>query len=234
MKTPLPPSLIPIATLRRPLLTLLLLPVIGSASAATLQLDITTIYSGPGVPAGPTPWVAVTVDDSFGDANTVRLTIDAVGLVGDEFISDIYLNFNPILDSTALSFTPIANPTIDPIVNSISTGENAFMANGNGDFDIFFDFPPPPGATASKFTSGKVVVFDLTYTSAITANSFAYQSVDGNHTNTYAEAHVLSLGDGGEYSAWIGAPVAALEIPEPSSTALLGLGGLALMLRRRR
>ncbi len=47
--------------------------------------------------------------------------------------------------------------------------------------------------------------------------------------NWYVNVHTSNFG-GGE----IRGQVTATAIPEPSSTALLGLGGLALLLRRRR
>ena len=230
MKNTHTPLLISMTAFRRPLLALLLLPVLGSASAATLQLDIDTVFSGPGVPEGTTPWIAVTLDDSVGGANTVRLTMETVGLVDTEFASEIYLNFNPNLDPTALSFAQVVNPT-GLGLSDIDTGINLFKADGDGFFDIFFNFP----TSGSTFTKEKVVVFDLTYTSAITADSFKYKSVEGGGNGSYfAAAHIQSIG---EDSSWIGAPDAVSEgpgIPEPSSTALLGLGALALMLRRRR
>ena len=217
-----------------PLLALLSVPILGSASAATLQLNIDSIFSGPGVPEGPTPWVAVTVDDSYGVAITVRRSIEAVGLVGIEYISEIYLNFDSTLDSTNLSFTEITNPTSMNPATDISTGNNLYKANGDGFFDIHFDFPPPPGNFASKFTSGETVVIDLTYTSAISADSFAYQSVNSQGGyDPFAAVHIKSIGPN-EESVWSGAPVAAFEIPEPTVGGLLVMSTLCLLNIRRR
>jgi hypothetical protein len=203
---------------------LLLLPV-SAAQALTISFDLDYEFSGATAPAGPSPWMTVTFDDSFGGANTVRLTIDNVGLVGTESATGIYLNFDPALDATLLSFTAVDNS--DSVPNAINTGTDAFMADGDGFFDIQFDMPPAPGAFGPRFSAGESIVYDLTYTSAITASSFDYFSVMGGGTGTYqAAAHVQSIGLAGEDSGWIG------PVPEPSTGTLLGLG-LLLAVRRR-
>lgn len=209
-----------------------MLPV-GPAAATILSFGLDVEFSGGTAPAsGTQPWVSFTLDDSFGDANTVRLTMSAdnlTGGTGGENIDGFYFNFDPLLDPTLLTFTVVNNAASTP--NSINTGVNAFMADGDGSFDIFFDFPPPPGSGAARFTGGEVVIYDITYTSAISASSFIFPSEEGGGNGSYlAAAHILRTGDGTE-SGWIGV---SSVIPEPQTGALLGIGLALLGLRRKR
>jgi hypothetical protein len=64
-------------------------------------------------------------------------------------------------------------------------------------------------------------------------------AVDGNQSTLFAHGDVATAGSytetfGGDVSSATVLAFEAAAIPEPSSTALLGLGGLALILRRRR
>ena len=201
----------------------LLLPA-SAAQAASISFDLDYEFSGATDPAGPGPWMTVTFDDAFGGANTVRLTISNGGLIGDESVGQIYLNFDPALNAALLSFAAVDNSASVP--NAILKGTDAFMADGDGFFDILFDMPPAPGTPGPRFTAGESIVYDLTYTSAISASSFDYFSVMGGGAGSYqAAAHVQSIGVG-EDSGWIG------PVPEPSTGMLLGLG-LLLAVRRR-
>jgi len=196
----------------------------GTAGATTLTLDMSVEFSGGTPPAGGIPWVTATFDDSFGGANTVRLTISNTNLTGDEFNAAIYLNFDPNLDASLLTFTAFDNSASGP--NSVTGLNDDFMADGDGFFDILFDMPPPPGD--DKFSAGESIIYDLTYTSAITAGSFDYGSVLGGGNGSFLAAAHIQETAGGE-SGWVGAP-----IPEPSTALLLGLGLVGLSLQRRR
>ncbi len=199
----------------------------GSASAQlTFPLDVE--FSGGADPLGPTPWLSITFDDSFGGATDVRITIDALNLAGSEFASGVYVNFDSALDPTLLSFVAVDNSDSVP---TISTGIDAFKADGDGFFDILFDFPTSSGA---EFGSGESVIYDISYTAAIAESSFDFDSAPGGGNGTFkAAAHVQSIGTGGE-SGWIGSTGAL--VPEPNSALLLvsGLLGLAFAGSRRR
>lgn len=203
------------------LIGLLLSPC--SALGATITHSLDFEFSGGQNPAGPSPWVDITFDDSFGGPNTVRVTISNTNITANEFNSAVYLNFDPALDPTALSFSAIDNSASTP---TISTGVDAFKADGDGFFDILFDFPPPPGQPAAKFTAGESVIYDITHTSAISASSFDFQSAPGGGNGSHpAAAHIQGIAGGG--SGWIG-------VPEPATAWLLVMAAAAGAAMRRR
>jgi hypothetical protein len=57
--------------------------VTSVATAATLTLGLDYEFSGGAEPvSATTPWVTITLDDSFGGPNTVRMTFEATNLTG--------------------------------------------------------------------------------------------------------------------------------------------------------
>ena len=214
------------ARLRRPAIVALgcglaLCLTASSAQATSLIFDLDFEFSGATEPEGAGPWVRITFDDNTGDPNSVNLTIDAIGLTGTETLASMYLNFDePPLDPTLLTFNVIDNSASIP--TSINTGANLFQADGDGLFDIDFEFPPPPGSPFSdRLTAGESVIYELVYPSAIDASSFDFLSEMGGGAGSYfAAAHIQSIGVGSE-SGWIGA---AGPVPEPTTGLMIGLG----------
>jgi hypothetical protein len=135
-----------------------------------------------------------------------------------------------------LNFAVVGTPGSVP--NSILTGVNAFQADGDGKFDVLFDFPPPPGSTAARFTAGETVVYDITYTGigSLSAHSFRFPSAPGGgHGPFTSAAHVQRIGISDEDSGWIGDTGLNnhMIVPEPAAICLMMLA-LGLLATQRR
>ena len=211
-----------------------LLAWLGAAPAASATLDfgLDIEFSGGQAPAGPSPWVTASFDDATGDPTSVLLTIAAPGLMGGangEYMAEISFNFDPVLDPTLLSF--VAVDTLDIGATTVGTGANLFMSDGDGDFDIMFDFPPPPGTPAGRFTGGDAVTYEIFYAGGnIDVSSFDFFSDMGGGQGTFlAAAHVQNTtGAGSGGSGWIGA------VPEPATAGMVAMGVIVLGCARRR
>ena len=200
---------------------------IERARATVISWDLNVEFSTGFEPVGLAPWLRATVDDDD-TPGSVTLTMSDLNLTGGgEHVNNWNFNLDPSLDPTLLSFSA---PTVvlgafGPITPT--TGENFFQADGDGFFDIMFNFDTTNGVN-SKFGSGDAVSFDITL-AGITAGSFNFLSlVDGNPGIFFTAAQVGGIGDNDE-SGWIG------FVPEPSTAALLIIGAIALLpIARRR
>jgi hypothetical protein len=205
----------------------ILLPA-AAVRATSLSFNLDVPFSGADQPAGTTPWITATFDDSFGDANTVRLILSATNLVLSESVTGWYFNFDPDLDPTQLTFNAVDNS--DAVPNAINTGVDSFLANGDGMYDIQFDLPPPAGSFPARLTGGETIIYDVSYVSPITVASFDFFSAEGGGQGAFlSAAHIGGIGPAGDGSGWIG-------VPEPSTALLFALGvmGLAISRGRRR
>ena len=139
------------------------------ARATTNILNLYFTLAGK-APGGGLPWLTRTLQDGF-QPNSVRLTFDAINLVGNEFVSAWYFNLNPDLNPTTLSFSLVSNPTA-LTVSSIGAGSNTFKAGSGGYYDLLVDFPTPPGAFSAKFTAGEKVIIDVTRSGGLSVGDF--------------------------------------------------------------
>jgi len=217
---------------------LFIIAVSGHAVADTLILKPNVEFSVNTPPVNTPPWMTATFIDV--SPNTVRLTMSADNLTGTEFISKWFFNF----EGTAadLSFSFVSGFSTGPQYDQVYLGEsNNTKADGDGYYDIGFYFPTSSG---SRFDAGKTVVYDITYTSAITAASFNFFSTPGGGNGSYlTAAHVQGIapdsqgycgngsyvGTGGTCSGWVGT---TSVVPEPVSSTLFIVGAASLGFRR--
>lgn len=206
----------------------------NQALALTFNLD--TEFSGATAPVGTTPWLTATFDDALPSPSTVTLSMDIANLTAAEFVDEWLFNLNPALDPTALIFTYVSG-----IAASISTGVNFQQADGDGRFDIRFDFPNAPPST--RFGAGDAPsVYTISGIPTLTAASFDFSSVQGGGQGTFhSAAHIQAIGSDAEQSGWIGdsggdgGDGGVNPIPEPGTILLFvqGLFGLAFYGRKR-
>ena len=214
-----------------PAVALLAATFTAPVGATTVTFNLGTVFSSGAVaPDGPAPYATVFFDDG-GGFGTVIMTVDVASTVGAADMDQLYLNFDSTFNMALLNFTydpASTGPDAEngELGNGIFVGTDAFQSDGDGAYDILFDFPPPPGASAFRFSAGETVIYTITSSEAITASSFNFLSAEGGGEGTYlAAAHFLSTGPDGQDSAWVGAGV----IPVPAAVWLFGSGLLGLI-----
>jgi hypothetical protein len=184
------------------------------AKGLTFGLDY--IFSGPGIPGNPGPWGTATFSDVSGG---VQLTMNGSGLSGSEFFGSWYFNLNSSLNPASLNFAAQSNVGVDPSSVAIGQGANAFKADGDGFFDILFDFA---SSGANRFGAGDSLTYLITGIPGLSAADFNFTSVGGPISGYHTAAHLQASSVNGQ-SLWTadgdtpGGPV-----PEPMTYLVLG------------
>lgn len=190
----------------------------ANATAGVLY-EFNNVYSGSSV-SQAAPWLEAAFQDD--GPNQVLLTISATDLAGGsnpEFLGELDFNFNPNTPSNVndLSFAFQSGSSGITAV-APGTGEDAFKADGDGYYDINFNFK-----NDSSFQQGDSLTYLITTApgTSLSAADFAYVSTSPGGTSGpfYAAAHIQ--GGTGGFSAWIepgGGPM-PVPVPEPGAPA---------------
>lgn len=181
-------------------------------------------------PSGPPPWLKVAFDDED-TPGSVLFELTALNLVDKEFVSKLYLNFDPALDVTGLIFD-------DPVkvgqfsVPSVSLDEDGWNVAGSGRYDIKLKFSTSnKGGGTKRFGAGESLLFAISGIPTLTADSFDFFSTGGGNGAFPLAAHIQSINCGD--SGWV-TDAGGGVIPEPVTMTLMSAGGLVILRRRRR
>jgi len=200
-----------------------------STTQAAVIFDFNNAFSGSPPAATNTPWLEAQFQDVT--PGTVRLTVFNLGLSGSENIDQLYFNLATNLDPLGLTFSGLSASGSDlPI---ISQGADQFKADGDGKYDILFNFAQG-GTTTNRFDGTDTFTCLISGIPGLTANDFNYLSLPaGGAGPFFAAGHVQRIG-AGSLSGWISATSSGTVsmVPEPHLASFFWLGaGLWLAVR---
>ena len=212
--------------------------------ATTLEFSLDTSFPGSDKPDpdGTGPWLNAFFDDE-NTAGSVLLTLNATLTDPDpgdpNKVGLWYFNLDPSLDSKKLSFEVVADGSYAYTAPNakIKTGNNKQKADGDGYYDIEFDFPTKNDPTIrSPFDNSDSITYLIESDQTIWATSFNFESVPGSSGDSgeglwYTAAHIQSILTDPPGSTWIGdgggsggGGGGGVVIPEPATMLLLGSG----------
>jgi len=210
-----------------------LLPI-QNAAANSFTFNLDTEFSGGQAPGGAPPWLSATFTDV--SSGVVSLTLSAsppggAGLTGTENVDGWYFNVTPsFVGSLVFSPTTTTLPSGGSLL-SILQGEDAFKADGDGLYDILFNFGT---GTGHGFGVGDTLTETISASGLVASDFNLLSSPAGGHGPFLTAAHVQNTtGAGSGGSGWI-APTGA-TVPDVGSTSmLLGVTLLGIEGLRRR
>jgi len=163
-------------------------------------------------------------------AGGVQLTITS-SLASGENVDPgnaLFLNLNPVKtgDLAFLTFGLTANTGFSQAA-TVATGEDMFMADGDGKYDIMFNYT----ASTKAFTTGQSQTYLITTSmGTIASGDFDFLSTPAGGSGPFlAATHLQNTPSGGSGSAWVsgctpgtpGCSTAPPLVPEPHSLGLL-------------
>jgi len=189
-----------------------LLLSLGTARANSVNYVLNQPFQNgaPTLPQGDSP--EATIADFA--LNTVQVTMIAKPF--DDNITEFYFNIDPALMGgiSLASFTYVSGPT----ASSIDFGEDGYNADGDGLYDIKFNWPNTGTGVFNNSTSP--VVYYITCTGC-TADSFNFSSThQGGQGEFFSAAKITTASAGVNF---VGAGSTSV-VPEPASLLLLGSG----------
>lgn len=158
-----------------------------------LQYNLDTKYSGVS-PGSSAPWLTAVFDSNEAndkDPNKVLLTMSAPNLTAPEGVRRWCFNFT--LDPNGLTFSHVSGPVAVEIRQNVT-----LPAGGGGYFDFLFIFAD------GEFNSGNTSVYEISYTSPITAGNFSKISEPGGGRGRYGSAALVNNINGDNKLGWIG------------------------------
>jgi len=209
---------------------------------AAVAADFASVDSG--VDAGAA--VQLINGDAFTDGTTVT---SGVGITGDLTIGIGQNGFSPnngnlatgepIIGGYLFANVGQGNPGVEVQLDNIvginagdvvtvtvyAVGDNAVQTNSV----LFGINGAAVAAPAPADINGNAVTIGNTASLADSSVQFSFTAA-----SAITELDLQAVAEGGPFSNINGFSITTVAVPEPSSTALLGLGGLALVLRRRR
>ena len=199
----------------------LAMTVATPASAAVITFTPDFEFSGSG--SDYTGVITYTLEDVAGG---VQFSIDwtAPAIANDgEYLAAAYLNLDPALDAaSAIGFPSGLGTCTGCVLSGVSQGTNAFKADGDGDYDLLFDFDNAP--PANRLSQGDS--YTVFMAGNITTSSFLFFDEGGAKGDYMVTARVRGLGADNAGSGWFGGddPDEPDTIPEPASLTLMAVG----------
>jgi hypothetical protein len=207
------------------------------SASADIVYDVSTPING------TTPVGTLTAEFDDKSSGVVDLTMTFNNHAGStgEFISDWGFN----VKSTFTDFAHLAISTVsktighyaDTAVAGPSDDSQTFNPTSIGKFDVLFKWT----GSDHTFIPGGKVVYEFKYTGTQTFDASTFDAVSSGgsvaHAPFYTAAKIAGIppgGNSGELGNYTGPHTPLKPVPEPSTLALAGLGGLGLISYRWR